>query len=65
MTKFDQDNTHILSAADDKTLRCWDLPTGKETVFKDVVKFLGFRFKDLVLSAWITADLRAPPIVHA
>ncbi|KAL5258686.1 hypothetical protein ACHWQZ_G009224 [Mnemiopsis leidyi] len=30
VTKFDQDNTHILSAADDKTLRCWDLPTGEE-----------------------------------
>lgn len=32
VTQFDQDNTHLLSGADDKTLRCWDLPTGDEVL---------------------------------
>jgi len=30
VTRFSEDNTHIISGGDDKTLRCWDLPTGEE-----------------------------------
>ena len=29
VTRFDESETHLLSGSDDKTLRCWDLPTGK------------------------------------
>ena len=30
VTRFSPDSTHVYSCSDDKTARCWDLPTGKE-----------------------------------
>ena len=32
MTKFTSDNTHVLSASDDRKIKYWDLATEQETV---------------------------------
>ncbi|RDD45049.1 U3 small nucleolar RNA-associated protein 15-like protein [Trichoplax sp. H2] len=35
VARFAMNNLHIISASDDKLVRCWDLPTGKEVVIFD------------------------------
>lgn len=35
VARFAMNNLHIISASDDKLVRCWDLPTGKEVITYD------------------------------